>query len=244
MTKHEVRTREEWLAARRELLEREKELTRLRDDLARRRRELPWMPVDKTYAFETDDGPRTLAELFDGRSQLLVYHFMFGPDWTEGCPSCSFWADSFDGAIVHLRHRDVTMVCASRAPLDRPQAYKRRMGWTFPWVSSLGSDFNLDYGVSFTEEQRRSGAEYNFRRIDEPHEEMPGLSAFALVDGVVHHTYSCFARGLEPLNSAYGLLDLAPKGRDEEGLPWPMAWVRRHDAYEEQAAASGADLRG
>jgi predicted dithiol-disulfide oxidoreductase (DUF899 family) len=231
MTKHDVATRAEWLAARRELLEREKQLTRLSDELARQRRELPWVPVEKPYTFETDDGPRTLAELFDGRSQLLVYHFMFGPGWAEGCPSCSFWADSFDGAIQHLEHRDVTMVCASRAPLATLQAYKRRMGWTFAWVSSLGSDFNFDYGVSFTEEQRAAGAEYNFRRIDLPYEEMPGLSAFALLDGVVHHTYSSYSRGLEALNSAYGLLDLAPRGRDEDDLPWPMAWVRRHDAY-------------
>ena len=180
----------------------------------------------------------TLKELLDGRSQLLVYHFMFGPKWTEGCPSCSFWADTFDGAIVHLNHRDVTMLCVSRAPLETIEAYKRRMGWSFPWVSSLGSDFNFDFGVSFAEEQRATGAEYNFRQVDEPGEESPGLSAFALADGVVYHTYSCYARGLDAINGAYQLLDLAPKGRDEDDLPRPMAWVRRHDTNEDAATAA------
>jgi len=240
MREHNVGTRDEWLLARHELLEREKELTHLRDELARQRRELPWVRVGKTYNFESEDGARTLKELFDGRSQLIVYHFMFGPEWTEGCPSCSFWADTFDGAIVHLNHRDVTMLCVSRAPLETIEAYKRRMGWTFEWVSSLRSDFNFDFGVSFTEEQRSTGAEYNFRPVDKPGEERPGLSAFALEDGVVYHTYSCYARGLDAINGAYQLLDLAPKGRDEDDLPWPMAWVRRHDVYEDAAAGTKA----
>jgi predicted dithiol-disulfide oxidoreductase (DUF899 family) len=235
MTEHTVGTRGEWLQARRELLEHEKELTRARDELAQERRRLPWVRVDKEYTFETREGQRTLAELFDGRSQLLTYHFMLGPDWSEGCPSCSFWADGFDGAIPHLRARDVTLVCVSRAPLPSIEAYKRRMGWSFPWVSSFGSDFNFDYGVSFTEEQQADGGEYNFRRVDgsQLHDELPGLSAFAREDGAVFHTYSTYARGFDAVNSTYQLLDLAPKGRDEDGLPWPMAWVRRHDVYDE-----------
>ncbi len=234
MTEHQVGTREEWLSARAELLEREKELTRLSDELARRRRELPWVRVDKPYAFETDEGTRALAELFDGRSQLIAYHFMFGPDWTEGCPSCSFLADDFDRSIVHLNHRDVTMLCVSRAPLEALQAYKRRMGWSFPWVSSLRSDFNFDFGVSFGQEQQANGAVYNFRPVGDDvryhSEELPGLSAFALEDGVVYHTYSCYARGLDVLSGAYQLLDRAPKGRDE-GDP-PVDWLRRRDEYE------------
>jgi predicted dithiol-disulfide oxidoreductase (DUF899 family) len=229
---HAVGTPDAWLAARKRLLEREKELTRLRDDLARERRELLWVRVEKEYLFDTEDGPQTLLELFAGRSQLLVYHFMFGPDWTEGCPSCSFWADSFGGGVVHLAERDVTMLCASRAPLDRLLAYRERMGWSFPWISSLRSDFNFDFGVSFTPEQREQGADYNFAPIAKPYEEMPGLSAFALEAGIVYHTYSCYARGLDGLNGTYQLLDLAPRGRDEDALPWPMAWVRRHDQYE------------
>ena len=233
---HRVGTRDEWLTARRELLLREKELTRDRDELARERRELPWVRLGKSYSFETEGGTRTLKELFDGRSQLLVYHFMFGPEWTEGCPSCSFWADSFDGAVVHLAHRDVTMLCVSRAPLETIEAYRRRMGWSFPWVSSLRSDFNFDFGVSFTEEQRSAGTEYNFRPLNQPYEEMPGLSAFALDDGDVYHTYSCYARGLDGINGTYQLLDLAPKGRDEDD---GMAWVRRHDAYEDAAETRG-----
>jgi predicted dithiol-disulfide oxidoreductase (DUF899 family) len=218
MPQHTVGTREEWQAARAELLEREKELTRLGDELARRRQELPWVPVDKAYVFETDAGTRTLAELFDGRSQLLVYHFMFGPDWTEGCVGCSFLADHLDGAIVHVNQRDVTVLCASRAPIERLQAYKRRMGWKFDWVSSLGSDFNFDFGVSSEDG------------------ESPGLSAFALEGGIVYHTYSSYDRGLEALDGAYHLLDRAPKGRDEDGLPSPGAWWRRHDEYAGTAA--------
>lgn len=244
MTGHAIGTREEHLAARLDLLEAEKELSRRGDELARRRRALPWVPVEKTYVFDTDDGERTLAELFAGRSQLLVYHFMFGPDWTEGCPVCSYWADNFNGGVVHLNQRDVTMVCASRAPLATLDAYKRRMGWSFPWVSSGRTDFNYDYGVSLRDvaagaSQREmprggglgdEGARYNFTKpAFAP--EMPGLSAFALEGGVVHHTYSCYARGLDAFNGTNQLLDRAPRGRDEDGLPTPVAWLRRHDEY-------------
>ena len=219
-----IAPREEWLRARLDLLQAEKELTRQRDELSRRRRALPWVRVDKAYRFDTVDGPRSLPELFEGRSQLLVYHFMFGPEWPEGCPSCSFWADNFDGVGVHLAHRDVTFLAVSRAPLDRLLAYRSRMGWTFPWVSSSGSDFNLDFGVS-------DSPTYNYAPSEAPQEELPGLSAFAQRDGEVFHTYSCYARGLDAFNGAYQLLDLTPKGRDEDGLEHPMAWVHRHDAY-------------
>jgi predicted dithiol-disulfide oxidoreductase (DUF899 family) len=250
-----VGTRDEWRAARIELLEREKELTRRSDELARERQELFWVPVEKEYGFETDEGRKTLAELFNGRSQVLVYHFMFGPAYTAGCPTCSAAADTFDGGVVHLNERDVTFLCASRAPLEKLQAYKRRMGWSFPWVSTAGSDFNFDFGVSFTEEQQREGAEYNYRSLelksvleqgvanDQIAElaaavgtdlagyltELPGLSAFAFEDGVVYHTYSCYARGSEFVAGFYPFLDRAPKGRDE-GSP-PENWIRRHDEY-------------
>jgi predicted dithiol-disulfide oxidoreductase (DUF899 family) len=217
-------SREEWLSARLELLQAEKELTRRRDELSRQRRALPWVRIDKAYEFDTADGPRSLPDLFGGRSQLLVYHFMFGPDWDEGCPSCSFWADNFDGIGVHLAHRDVTFLAASRAPLDRLMAYRSRMGWTFPWVSALGSDFNMDFGVS-------EAATYNYVPAASPEEELPGLSAFAQRDGEVFHTYSCYSRGIDAFNGAYQLLDLTPKGRDEGGLPHSMAWLHRHDAY-------------
>ena len=228
-----VASRDEWLAARVELLSREKELNRRRDELAEQRRRLPWVRLEKEYTFEGPDGRRTLGDLFAGRGQLLVYHFMFGPDWAEGCPSCSFWADGFDGVAVHLAHRDVTLACVSRAPYDQLAAYQRRMGWTFPWYSSAGSDFNFDFGVSFTPEQQETGGTYNFTHHERLPDEMPGISAFALDDGAVFHTYSSYSRGLDPINPAYQLLDLAPKGRDEDGLAWPMAWLRRHDAYED-----------
>ena len=228
MSRHNVGTREQWLAARLELLEREKELTRAADELARRRRELPWVRVEKDYTFETEAGTRTLSELFAGRSQLLVYHFRFGPDWRAGSPACSFRADHFDRAVVHLAQRDVTMICASRAPLAKLLAYRRRMGWSFPWVSTLGS-FNFDLGVSFGKRQRADGARYNFRRVDSPAEELPGLSAFALADGVVYHTYSSYARGNEFLDVGYALLDRTPRGRDEGDRP--AAWIRRRDEY-------------
>jgi predicted dithiol-disulfide oxidoreductase (DUF899 family) len=249
MTTHEVATREEWLAARAELLEREKELTRLNDELARQRRELPWVPMEKDYSFQTGTGTKTLAELFDGRSQLLVYHFMFGPEYEAGCPACSSIADSIDGDIVHLKARDVTMLCASRAPLDRLQAYKRRMGWSFEWISTLDSDFNFDFGFSHTEEELLPFLEGGGVPpvVDELAvacgttpagyiAEGPGLSAFALSDGVVYHTYSTTARGGEPLMGYYALLDRAPLGRNE-GDP-PEFWLRRHDEYEDTASGS------
>jgi predicted dithiol-disulfide oxidoreductase (DUF899 family) len=240
MTKHNVGTREEWLSARLELLEREKELTRRSDELARQRQELPWVPVEKEYDFETNEGTRTLSELFAGRSQLLVYHLMFGPDDTAACPGCSYTADSLDGAVVHLEHRDVTFLSASRAPLEKLNAYKRRMGWSFPWVSSFGSDFNLDFAV-FTEEQRRNGTGFNFgspRRanINLHHEELHGLSAFALEEGIVYHTYSCYDRGTDVLNGTWQLLDRAPRGRGDDFEDWP----RRHDEYEDVAAGTTA----
>jgi predicted dithiol-disulfide oxidoreductase (DUF899 family) len=224
-----VGTREEWLAARVELLEDEKELTRRSDELARRRRELPWVAVEKEYTFEAEQGTKTLAELFDGRSQLLVYHFMFGPSvegWPEaGCPGCSYTADSLDGAVEHLPHRGVTFVAVSRAPLERLNAYKRRMGWRFPWVSYGDSDFNVDFAV-FTEEERRSGKGFNFGTpkhadIDLRNTELHGLSAFALEDGVVYHTYSTYDRGTDALNATWQLLDRAPKGRGDDFEGWP-----------------------
>ena len=231
-----VGTREEWLAARVELLEREKELTRRSDELARQRAELPWVPVEKEYLFDTEEGTKSLAELFDGRSQLLVYHFMFGPTvegWPEvGCPGCSFTADSLDGAVAHLPHRGVTFVAVSRAPIERLNAYKQRMDWRFPWVSYDGSDFNLDFGA-FTEEERRTGKGFNFGtpkhadEIDLRREELHGLSAFALEDGDVYHTYSTYDRGTDVLNATWQLLDRAPKGRGDD----PEGWPRRHDEY-------------
>jgi predicted dithiol-disulfide oxidoreductase (DUF899 family) len=250
-----VGKREEWRAARVALLEREKELTRLSDELAQQRQELPRVRVDKDYTFESEGGAKTLADLFDGRSQLLVYHFMFGPSYTAGCPTCSSLADSFDAWAPHLNAKDVTLMAISRAPFEKLQAYKQRMGWNFPWASSAGSDFNFDFGVSFSEEQQRSGAEYNFREfptmqpviesgyppIVEQAEatgtdpagymtEAPGMSAFALADGTVFHTYSAYARGLDVLMGYYQWLDRAPKGRDE---PEPREqWIRRHDEYE------------
>lgn len=233
MTTHRTGTREEWLAARRELLQREKEHTRWGDELARQRQELPWVRIDKPYRFDTDEGMKTPAELFDGRSQLLVYHFMLGPDWTEGCSGCSFLADHLDGPLVHLNNHDVTLISASRAPLESIAAYKHRMGWRFPWVSSLGSDFNVDFGVSFTEDQQ--GAQYNFEPIGHPGiDELPGLSAFALLGGVVYHTYSLYARGGDALIGTYQLLDRAPKGRNETTI---MGWMRRNDEYPEAVAS-------
>lgn len=226
---------DEWTAARRELLGAEKAFTRARDELAAKRRALPWRTITKRYEFATIDGARTLGELFEGRSQLIVYHFMMGPDWTEGCPSCSFWTDNWDGSHVHLAHRDVTFVMASRAPLAAILAYRDRMGWSVPWVSSLGSDFNFDFGVSFTPDEQQRGATYNYTPTEHPMDEAPGLSVLAKRDGNIYHTYSCYARGLDPMNTTYQLLDLTPMGRNEDELPWPMAWLRRHDAYETPA---------
>jgi predicted dithiol-disulfide oxidoreductase (DUF899 family) len=254
MTDHKIATREEWLAARLQLLEAEKELTRRGDEVARRRQELPWVRIDKEYRFETDAGSASLADLFRGRSQLLVYHFMFGPDYTVGCPSCSSIADGFDGFVVHLANHDVTLSAVSRAPLAKLQAYQRRMGWDFPWASSHGGDFNFDFNVAFTEQQQREGAvDSNYQRgghamdrtpVPEPvarfaatcgtdaptySRDRPGLSAFVREGGVVYHTYSTYTRGLDGLWGMYQWLDRAPKGRNPTG-----AWLRRHDEYDKR----------
>ncbi|HEY8794467.1 MAG TPA: thioredoxin family protein [Gemmatimonadaceae bacterium] len=254
MTSHMTGTREEWLKARLELLEEEKQLTRRSDDVARRRQELPWVRVDEEYRFETDEGSASLADLFGGRSQLLVYHFMFGPDYKAGCPSCSSIADGFNGIVVHLQNHDVAFSAVSLAPLAKLQAFKERMGWTFPWASSTDSDFNFDFNVSFTKEQQREGViEYNYRRgghamdetqIPEPvaqfaamsgtdanayTRQRPGVSAFVLEDGVVYHTYSSYARGVDGIWGMYQWLDRAPKGRNENGV-----WWRRHDEYDKR----------
>ena len=258
MSKHRTGTRKEWLAARLELLDAEKELTRRSDELAERRQELPWVRVEKEYRFETDEGKASLADLFLGRSQLLVYHFMFGPDYSAGCPSCSGIADGFNGFVVHLANHDVTLCAVSRAPLAKLQAYRKRMGWTFPWASSFGGDFNADFGVGFTADQQRGGGiEYNYRReapAKEPRggegpvaemaastgtdaptytRERPGLSTFALEDGVVYHAYSTYSRGLDALWGWYPWLDRAPKGRNETGV-----WWRHHDQYGKRGAQS------
>lgn len=227
-----VVSEDEWLVARKDLLSREKELTRLRDEVSRHRRELPWVKVDKKYVFDGPNGQETLADLFDGRSQLIVYHFMFGPDWEEGCKSCSYLADHFDGANWHLPHRDVSFVVISRAPVPKLEAYKKRMGWQFKWLSSRGNDFNFDYHVSATDEETAQGKmQYNYRIQEWVNEEMPGLSVFHKdEDGDVFHTYSSYARGLDILVGAYNFLDLVPKGRDEE-FDFTMEWVRRHDQY-------------
>jgi len=252
MTTHTIGTREEWLRARLELLKAEKELTHRSDQVARGRQALPWVRLDKDYRFDTDKGSASLADLFRGRSQLLIYHFMFGPDYTAGCPACSAIADGFNGFVVHLANHDVTLSAVSRAPLAKLQAYKKRMGWTFPWASSSGSDFNADFSVRFTEEQQREGGiEYNYQR-EKPFKdagegavtfaamtgtdpatytrERPGMSAFALEDGVVYHAYSTFSRGLDALWGMYPWLDRAPKGRNETGI-----WWRRNDEYERKA---------
>jgi len=231
---HKIVSEKEWLKARLALLEEEKRLTRQRDELARKRRELPWVKVDKNYVFDGPNGKVALSDLFDGRSQLMIYHFMMGPDWPEGCPSCSFLVDHIEGALVHLRQRDLTWLAVSRAPYPKIQAFKERMGWSFPWVSSYGNDFNRDYHVSFTKEEMAQGkAYYNFGTItDFPSEEAPGVSVFYKNDdGQVFHTYSSFARGGDILLGTYNWLDMAPKGRNETGLSFPMAWVRHHDRY-------------
>jgi len=225
-------SREEHRAARLELLAREKELSRLRDQIAAERRRLPWVRLDKSYEFDGPGGRLSMLDLFGHNSQLIVYHFMMGPGWVEGCPICSFWADSFDGTQVHLAHRDAALVVVSRAPFEEIEAYRQRMGWSFRWVSSAPSDFNFDFGVSSTPEHRATGSEYNFRHVDEAMPESPGLSVFARDDvGEIYHTYSTYSRGLDPINTAYQLLDVTPKGRDEQDLPWTMAWLRRHDSY-------------
>jgi predicted dithiol-disulfide oxidoreductase (DUF899 family) len=225
----------DWLAARSEFLTKEKEFTRLRDELSRQRRTLPWEKVEKRYQFDSTKGRVTLADLFDGRSQLIVYHFMFAPGWQEGCQSCSYWADHFDGSTIHLANRDTTLAVISRARLAEIEAFKKRMGWKFPWVSSFGSDFNFDYHVSFTPEERSSGkVYYNYVNDEFPPDEGPGASVFAKdATGEVFHTYSTYGRGIDILNGTYNLLDLVPKGRDEDGLAFSMAWVRHHDKYGE-----------
>jgi predicted dithiol-disulfide oxidoreductase (DUF899 family) len=234
MEEHQVVSHEDWLDARRELLAREKEFTRLRDQLTEQRRALPWERVTKEYVFEGPAGKESLADLFAGKSQLVVYHFMFHPSWAEGCPSCSFWADNFQGIIVHLAHRDVTLVAVSKARLEQIEAFKRRMGWNFKWLSSFDNDFNRDYLVSFTpEEMQRKKMFYNYRSTSFPREEAPGISVFHKDETrSVFHTYSCYARGLDMLNGAYHFLDLVPKGRDEGGLPYSQDWVRHRDKYE------------
>jgi predicted dithiol-disulfide oxidoreductase (DUF899 family) len=250
MTAHTTGTRDEWLAARLELLDAEKELTRRSDELARQRQQLPWVRVEKDYRFETEEGSASLADLFRGRSQLLIYHFMFGPEYNGGCPVCSTIADGFNGSLTHLENHDVGLMAVSRAPLDAVQAYRQRMGWSFPWASSSGSEFNYDFTVSFTEDQQRAGRTYNFQKADAPPaveepnafvdqiaamagtdaatytREAPGMSAFALEDGVVYHTYSTYARGLDALWGMYPWLDRAPKGRNETG-----PWFRRRGEY-------------
>ena len=233
MENHKVVAHDEWLAARRQLLAEEKEFTRLRDRLSQQRRDLPWERVDKDYVFEGAGGRETLSQLFDGRHQLAVYHFMLAPDWQEGCKSCSFWADNFNGIDAHLRQRDVSFLAISRASWPEIEAFKKRMGWTFKWVSSFGNDFNYDYRVSFRSEQSSSGEiYYNYAPRKTAMEELPGISVFYKDDdGTIFHTYSCYARGLDMLNGAYHWLDLTPKGRDETG-PHKMAWVRLHDEYE------------
>jgi predicted dithiol-disulfide oxidoreductase (DUF899 family) len=235
MQDHAVVSRQEWLSARTAFLAKEKEFTRLRDELNRQRRALPWVRVDKAYVFEGPDGRATLAELFGRRSQLVVYHFMFSPEWDAGCPHCSFWADHYDGMLVHLDHRDVSFVVVSRAPLAKIEAFKRRMGWRFGWVSSSPTDFNFDFSASFTLQDVRAGsAFYNFRLTDPGSTDRAGLSVFYKDDhGTVFHTYSTYARGIDLLNGAYNCLDLAPKGRDEDGLESRQAWVRYHDQYED-----------
>jgi predicted dithiol-disulfide oxidoreductase (DUF899 family) len=239
---HPVVTKDRWLAARKVLLAREKELTRLQDQIARERRALPWVRVDKDYVLDTLTGPRTLVELFEGRSQLLVQHFMFAPGWEQGCKSCSYMADHNDGANLHLAQRDVTLLAVSRAPLADIERFRQRMGWQFTWVSSHGTAFNHDFGVNFTRDEMSSGSvNYNYVRQPFPHEEAPGISVFCRDDaGVVFHTYSRYGRGVEVMMHTYNLLELTPKGRDEEALDYPMAWVRHHDRYAPEAPAKAA----
>jgi predicted dithiol-disulfide oxidoreductase (DUF899 family) len=238
MQSHPIVSREEWIEARKALMAREKELTRARDRLSEARRELPWVKVDKDYVFDSVDGEMQLGDLFKRRSQLIVQHFMFAPAWDEGCRSCSFWADGFERMIPHLAARDTTLIAVSRAPLAKLVAFKQRMGWTFDWVSSAAGDFNYDYAVSFTPEQIKSGAKtYNFGTSGFGVEEAPGISVFYRNEaGEIFHTYSCFARGLDMMNAAYHYLDLTPLGRHEDGLPYPMDWVRLRDKYEPAAS--------
>jgi predicted dithiol-disulfide oxidoreductase (DUF899 family) len=230
---HKIVSRAEWIAERRELLNKEKESTRLRDELSATRRKLPWVKVEKNYLFDAPGGKVTLSDLFCGRSQLVIYHFMFGPDWKEGCPSCSFTSDHIDGALAHLAARDVTVVMISRAPLAKIEAFKQRMGWRFQWVSSYGSEFNADFHVSFTKEEvARRKVSYNYTMQEFPSEEAPGISVFYKdAGGDLFHTYSTYGRGIEPLVGTYMILDMVPKGRDEDHLSFTMEWVRHHDRY-------------
>ena len=242
--KHSVVSHDRWIAERKELLAREKELTRLQDQIARERRALPWVRIEKNYVFDTPEGRRTLADLFEGRRQLMVQHFMFGPGWEQGCPSCSFMADHTDGMNVHLAHRDVTLVAISRAPLAELERFRQRMGWKFKWVSSNGTDFNYDFGVSFKPEERAKGngeVYYNYGMRPFPAEEAPGISLFYKDDaGEIFHTYSTYGRGVEVMMGTYNLLDLAPKGRDEREVAYKMEWVRHHDRYEPAPTVTAA----
>ena len=232
MIDHTIVSHDQWVAARQRLLAKEKDFLRLRDQLSRERRELPWERVSKPYAFEGVNGRESLADLFDGRSQLIVYHFMFAPEWDAGCPGCSFWADSFNDVVSHLNQRDVSFVAVSRAPLRKLQAFAARMNWNFKWVSSADCDFNFDYQVSFRpEDMARGTAVYNYKPYEREMTDMPGFSVFFKDGAEIFYTYSTFARGLDSMNAAYQLLDLVPKGRDEAGLPFPMAWVKLHDQY-------------
>jgi predicted dithiol-disulfide oxidoreductase (DUF899 family) len=233
MTDHTIVSADDWVTARRRLLAKEKEFLQLRDQLSRERRELPWVRVDKSYVFDGPTGKESLADLFAGRSQLIVYHFMFAPEWEAGCKSCSFWADNYNGVVSHLNQRDVSVAAISRAPIAKVQAFAARMSWQFKWVSSATSDFNYDYQVSFRPGEAAQGsAIYNYARYDGSMSDLPGFSVFYKDgSGGIFHTYSTYARGLDSMNAAYQLLDLVPKGRDEAGLPHPMAWVRLHDSY-------------
>jgi predicted dithiol-disulfide oxidoreductase (DUF899 family) len=224
---------QDWTRARKKLLAEEKAMSKALDDLARKRRELPWVVIDKDYDFQGSDGRASLADLFDGRKQLVIYHFMFGPDWEEGCPTCSFWADNFNGIDVHLAHRDTGFVAVSNTSVEKIEAYRQRMGWNFKWLSCLGTDFNRDFHVSFSKEEIEAGdAEYNFTRGGFPTTEAPGLSAFVRTEsGDIAHSYSCYARGLDIFNGAYQILDLTAFGRHEDDLPWNQSWLRRHDQY-------------
>ena len=230
---HKIVSKNEWIAARKVLLKKEKEFTALRDQLSQQRRDLPWVAVDKEYVFDGPNGKETLPELFDGRSQLIVYHFMYDPNWAVGCPSCSFWADNFNDIIVHLNQRDVTLIAISKAPYSKIAVYKKRMGWDFKWVSSYDTDFNFDYHVSFTQEElAKKKAFYNFISQDPRTSEREGISVFYKdLSDKIFYTYSAYARGIDILNNTYNYLDLVPKGRDEGGYDFPMAWVRRHDEY-------------
>lgn len=234
LNKHKVVSPNEWLEARKKLLAQEKEFTRFRDQLSQQRRELPWVKVETEYVFEGPNGKETLADLFEGRSQLVIYHFMFAPEWAEGCPSCSFWADNFNPNVIHLNHRDVTFAAISRAPIEKLNAFKKRMGWSFKWVSSENNDFNYDYHVSFPAGVPKGELEYNYSNLSFDTSDQPGVSVFYKdKKGNIYHTYSAYSRGIDILNTAYNYLDLVPKGRDEDELEFSMDWLRYHDRYDQ-----------